>query len=131
MKLTEQEEKYVAKLRRTLARHNVTRWVNVVVCALGGAAIIWGANRVQVLLERMLDFPGADQMGLQMWNMAFTIMYPKLMIMAMGVGAFFGYTITHWRPDPAKSLLVKIVETLERNGEQSPAGDRLKAPPEE
>ena len=57
-------------------------------------------------------------MDVLMACMAITVLYPKLLIYSMGVGALLGYTITHWRPDPAKSLLLKIVDQLDENGEQ-------------
>ncbi len=118
MKLDKTEERYVAKLKKNLATHNRRRWWSVIACAFGAGVCVLGWLFLRFLVNDLTEGADVDALDMMGACMATAVLYPKLLIYSMSVGALLGYIITHWRPDPAKSLLLKIVDELNKDGEQ-------------
>ena len=121
MKLTEAEDKYIRKVRHNLALHRKTWWGLVAVCLLLAACVTLQWILLISFVNDMNRYPSEGR-----WRTAATgvfSLYPLLLMCAAGLGVLTAHIVTRWRPDPAKSLLIKIVEDLDSNKDNSPTDD--------
>jgi hypothetical protein len=113
MKLTPSEIKMLANLRKQQAQWPTVRWLQLIIGL--GTAIAFAC-----LYVRLSSFMKNDPMlGLA----AFAVLSPVLILWVIFGGYKAGQAIMEWRGNPEKTLLLKLIEDVDKKGSQESASE--------
>jgi cation transporter-like permease len=116
MKLNNSEKKHIEKLKNSIAKHRQIWWSFFALSLVCAGLLVWGLFVMRTTLANHLK---AQQMGVDSCFdlLPIALGYPMLLFLAAGLGVLLAYLIIRKHPNPDTTLLIKIVEELEKNGE--------------